>query len=245
MTVYTPAQVAAIAASAGFKGQALTKAVAVALAESGGNPQAVNVNSDSTRSRDRGLWQINSRWHPEVSDAQAFNPVECARAAYRISSGGRNWQPWATWPVAAGAQMGRARFGVAQLRRGKGGIRNVGDDFPGIPDPLLPLVPDPFGLLPGEGPLDDMAPDGMLSGLASVVDVLKQWTVLQLKAGAWMADSHNWLRVAWMAGGTVGVLIALGMIGKSGAAGEMGRKAAAAAGTAGDAAKILALKKVG
>merc|ERR1719240_531371 len=40
-------------------------AVAVAMAESGGNCGARNVNSDSYSSVDRGLWQINNHWHPE------------------------------------------------------------------------------------------------------------------------------------------------------------------------------------
>ncbi len=37
------------------------------------NPKAVNTNADS--SRDRGLFQINDKWHPEVSDKMAFDPV--------------------------------------------------------------------------------------------------------------------------------------------------------------------------
>merc|ERR1711976_1993 len=39
-------------------------ATAVAMAESGGSCSARNVNSDSHRSVDRGLWQINDYWHP-------------------------------------------------------------------------------------------------------------------------------------------------------------------------------------
>lgn len=47
-------------------------ALAVAEAESNFNPQAINKNADD--SIDRGLFQINSKWHPEVSDQQAFDP---------------------------------------------------------------------------------------------------------------------------------------------------------------------------
>jgi hypothetical protein len=46
-------------------------AVRVAKCESGLNPQAVNVNTDN--SIDRGLYQINSKYHPEVTEAQAFD----------------------------------------------------------------------------------------------------------------------------------------------------------------------------
>jgi hypothetical protein len=46
-------------------------AVAVAKCESSLNPKAINTNTDG--SRDRGLFQINEKWHPEISDEQAFN----------------------------------------------------------------------------------------------------------------------------------------------------------------------------
>lgn len=48
-------------------------AMRVAKAESALNPDAVNVNKDG--SRDRGIFQINDKWHPEVTDGQAFDPV--------------------------------------------------------------------------------------------------------------------------------------------------------------------------
>ena len=48
-------------------------AVAVATCESGLNPNATNINTDG--SADRGLYQINNRYHPEVSDQQAFDPA--------------------------------------------------------------------------------------------------------------------------------------------------------------------------
>jgi hypothetical protein len=67
------------------------------MAESGGNPSARNVNSDSHHSVDRGLWQVNNYWHPEVSDSCAFSSGCNAKAALKISSGGSNWSPWATY----------------------------------------------------------------------------------------------------------------------------------------------------
>ena len=48
-------------------------AARVAKAESKFNPEAKNTNSDG--SKDRGLYQINNKWHPEVSDEQAFDPI--------------------------------------------------------------------------------------------------------------------------------------------------------------------------
>lgn len=49
-----------------------TLALAVAEAESSFNKSAEHANADG--SIDRGLYQINSKWHPEVSPEQAFDP---------------------------------------------------------------------------------------------------------------------------------------------------------------------------
>ncbi len=46
-------------------------AVRVATCESGLNPTALHVNAKGTR--DRGVFQINDKWHPDVTDEQAFN----------------------------------------------------------------------------------------------------------------------------------------------------------------------------
>ena len=96
LTHLTDLQIAQVAHDAGFTGSGLVTAVAVALAESGGQSAATNTVGNS-HGTDRGLWQINSYYHPEVSDAQAFAPQQCANAAFRISDGGRNWRPWSTF----------------------------------------------------------------------------------------------------------------------------------------------------
>jgi hypothetical protein len=71
-------------------------AAAIAMAESSGRVRAVGRNR-KPRSIDRGLFQINSRWHLEVSNACAFDARCNAEAAYRISEGGRDWDQWTTW----------------------------------------------------------------------------------------------------------------------------------------------------
>ena len=48
-------------------------AVRVAKCESNLNEKAININADG--SQDRGLFQINDKYHPEVSDEEAFNPI--------------------------------------------------------------------------------------------------------------------------------------------------------------------------
>lgn len=255
MTRLTPAQIAAVAAGAGFTGAGLTRAVAVALAESGGDTQAVNVNSDSHRSRDRGLWQINSYWHKEVSDAAAFNPATAAAAAYRISKGGKDWSPWATWTNgAAAAQLGRARFGVAQARKGKGGGKggttgqpagwDDGGIIPGWPDlGDVPGVPDIPGF--GDGGIIPAppSPGEVIEGAKDTADAVKQGVVLLAHAGMWMSDPHNWVRVALVVGGGGAVILSLYMLAKSGAGGSTAAGAASKTGSVVKEVAVMAATK--
>ncbi|CAN5352992.1 hypothetical protein BH11MYX1_BH11MYX1_17710 [soil metagenome] len=74
----------------------LATAVAVARAESGFRSTATNTVGNS-HGIDRGLWQINSYWHPDVSVACAFSPSCNARVMYQISSHGTIWTAWWTY----------------------------------------------------------------------------------------------------------------------------------------------------
>lgn len=74
----------------------LVVAVAVAMAESSCTPHAKNVNDDGG-SVDRGLWQLNNRYHPEVSDSCAYQ-IQCnANAAWKVSGHGAHWSPWSAY----------------------------------------------------------------------------------------------------------------------------------------------------
>jgi hypothetical protein len=55
------------------------------------------VNTDG--SVDRGILQINNKWHPEVSDQCADSPPCAFKQAYRISSEGRDFTPWVTYKL--------------------------------------------------------------------------------------------------------------------------------------------------
>lgn len=88
--VYTYGQLEQIWISAGGNPGAASVAAAIAMAESGGNPNATNVNTNG--SIDRGLWQINS-----IHGSQStFDPMGNARSAIAISNNGSNWAPWCT-----------------------------------------------------------------------------------------------------------------------------------------------------
>jgi len=65
-------------------------AVRVAECESGLSPSAVNTNTDG--SKDKGLFQINNKYHPEVSEADAFDPIFSTKFFCKAMKGGNlNW----------------------------------------------------------------------------------------------------------------------------------------------------------
>jgi hypothetical protein len=108
------------AAQAGFTGQGLRLAVAVGLAESGGDPAARNPNPPTpgcpAGSTDRGAWQLNNCYHPEVADACADQFACAAEATYRISAAGSDWHQWTTFISGAyQAQLGAADQALAAL----------------------------------------------------------------------------------------------------------------------------------
>ncbi len=90
--------VAQLAKDAGISctGDRIAIATAVAKAESGFRPTITNT-AGNAHGIDRGLWQINSYWHPEVSAACALSASCNARAAARISSRGTKWSQWWTY----------------------------------------------------------------------------------------------------------------------------------------------------
>src|SRR3954469_24116852 len=103
MPVLSREQVASYAKGAGFTGDDVAIAVAVALAESGGRTEAHNATPPDDS---YGLWQVNmlGSLGPErraavdlVSDAELFDPAVTARAAWSISRHGGSWRPWSTY----------------------------------------------------------------------------------------------------------------------------------------------------
>ena len=99
----TPVQLAAYAGSGGFTGGAMATMVAICLAESSGNTLDYNVYRDG--SVDRGVCQINNAYHPEVSDACAYDPGCALKAAYTISNHGTNFGAWTTYTSGAYRQF--------------------------------------------------------------------------------------------------------------------------------------------
>ena len=109
--------IAIVAKNAGFTGTDLVTAVAVALAESGGNAMAYNPNDPGGS---YGLWQIDLGLHPEFQGENLYDPQTNANAAYSVWQR-QGWEGWSTYkngnyklhlPVAA-ASVGGADLGVS------------------------------------------------------------------------------------------------------------------------------------
>lgn len=122
MTILQPNDIATYAKKAGFTGEGLVIATAIALAESGGNTEAQGQNGPTdgcpNGSLDRGLFQINNCYHPDVSDLCAYNPQCNADKAYAISNNGVNFHPWSTFLNGAYLQhMETAKQAVDSLQQ--------------------------------------------------------------------------------------------------------------------------------
>ncbi len=138
MAKFSRNQIRDVAYQAGFRGESLAIAVAVALAESGGDTQAIN-SGNSDRSVDRGLWQINSI-HRQYAPNALFEPLYNARAAYAISSNGTNWRPWVAYTNGSWRKFYRPDDSGATAPAG-GGI-DVGEQPRGVEAARRSLVPN-------------------------------------------------------------------------------------------------------
>ncbi len=94
-----------VLAQAGFSGEALRVARAVVMAESGGDARQLTA-SERTRDLSYGLFQINMRGDmgPErrkaynlKSNEDLYDPLINAKIAFKMSGGGKNWQPWTAY----------------------------------------------------------------------------------------------------------------------------------------------------
>lgn len=105
----SPQQIAQVAYNAGFRGADLVKAVAIAIAESGGNTQAYNPElSAGTKSGSgsRGLWQIYGTAHPQYNNSTMFDAQANANAAYQVyREAGNRFTPWSTWNLGMASQI--------------------------------------------------------------------------------------------------------------------------------------------
>jgi Lysozyme like domain len=217
VTAHGAAGLAVAAAQAGFTGQGLRLAVAVGLAESGGSPTARGPNPPTpgclTGSIDRGAWQLNDCYHPEVTDSCADDLACAASATYRISAAGTDWREWTTFESGAyQAQLATADQAIATLSQASA-LSSVPPGF-GTPGPcgLSPatdytkhLVTELFGItniggcapFAGHIPDSDHYPDA--NGQAHAIDVMTGTdTQLGAQVAAWATAGAGPLQVKYV-----------------------------------------------
>lgn len=107
-----------IASRAGFEGSDLATAVAVALAESGGDVQAYNPEPQKNTPDGLGsvgLWQIYLAAHPEFQGEDLNDPQTNGDAAFQVYlNAGRSFRPWSTFKNGAYlAHLGKAQAAVS------------------------------------------------------------------------------------------------------------------------------------
>jgi hypothetical protein len=119
-------------------------AAAIAFAESGGDTGIVG---DVKIGGSVGLWQVYLPSHRNYDPAKLIDPDYNAKAAFDISSGGKNWHPWSTYhmvpdPTAPGKQIEVGDGNGAFKPYYKPGLTPI----PWVPPPLT--LPPPFPPVP-------------------------------------------------------------------------------------------------
>jgi hypothetical protein len=164
----------------------LTLAVAVALAESGGNEGATNTNTNG--SVDVGIWQINSvhrRTHPNWTPQWLKVPENNAQAMAEISGGGSNWTPWSAYNNGRYEQfMDRARAAVDKTPTNTDPIAGAASQLGGI-------IPDP---------------------LAGIAEAAITFVTTVNDAARWIGDPSNWVRVVQVVGGVLLGIAAINIV---------------------------------
>jgi hypothetical protein len=184
---YSADRLAEAAVMAGFTGDDVAIAVAVALAESGGKAAAIGRNSNG--SADYGPWQINSiHSHLITPSAQWWGLVPNAKMAHSVFAGRNNtWQPWTVYRTGAYLMF----MPTAKAAAGK------------VPENVRP-----------GGVSVDPGPDGVIehNPISDMVGSVREIGAAIFKTGAWIADPDNWLRVAYVVAGGAMLIGALTIV---------------------------------
>lgn len=219
------AQIAGYASQAGFPAAQIPTAVAVALAESGGNTddQGDVILQTAKWGPSVGLWQIRSLKGEALSSAagadryrdasKLTDPTFNAQAARAIWGEAGGWSPWSTYPGTYLMYLPQARAaakapaaigtGTSSGTATMGSVQTVGfgDTLGGALGLVVPGAPLALDLLTSPRDTLDAAKQG-LGLLANVLGFIA-------KAAAWLADPGNWLRIIKVWVGTWLVVLGL------------------------------------
>lgn len=183
-------EIAVLARKAGLPEQAAIVASAVAMAESGGDPNQVTRDSDD---ESYGLWQINmlGSMGPSrraiyglKSNNDLLDPATNARVMSAISHQGKNWSAWGAYTngsykafLPGGKDTGLTAKILGKLFSGAAGAADT--------------------VTGAAGAVVDVA-----TSASQAVDALQ-------RGATWISQPKNWVRVAYVAGGSALVITAL------------------------------------
>lgn len=97
MTQISDIDIADCAVAAGFPANEIVTAIAVALAESDGEPTATHKNSDGAQSTDYGLWQINKYWNPDTFSLGDWSDPRINAKMALVVWKRQGWNGWSTF----------------------------------------------------------------------------------------------------------------------------------------------------
>ncbi len=184
MPTLSLAQMSAYARSAGFTPNQAATMAAIGMAESSGRTWIVNSTGHV------GIWQISPEHraeHPTWTESWLKNPANNARAAKTVY----NKQGYQAWEAFT---KGRSDKYIKEARK------------------VTPGATDEVFSGRGERPLDSIigedASDALSHGLEdAVIDPLSGITSFAAKAGNWLSNPTNWLRIGYA---VIGGLMAVG-----------------------------------
>jgi hypothetical protein len=192
-------QLYALARTVGLDPAAAEVAAAVALAESGGNPEAVNAADPHGGSH--GLWQINGAHRSKPDFTNVYNPAANARLMAEISGGGTNWRPWGAFTNGSYKQ----HMGAARDARRK--IEGEADRLPeaerkGVFERIA-------GFLGGDNPAGKAGQQvgGVVEDTAGALMALGRLAATLTKGVGWLANA-GWKRLLMVLLGLIGLVIA-------------------------------------
>lgn len=226
-------------------------AAAVALAESGGNPDAHCLNCAGVAEDSRGLWQINvgPNANPQYRSHNLYDPMTNARAAVAIFKGRRrSFSAWSTYtsgkyqqygpdnqPVSPPPPAKKAKTPPRPPRPTQGGAG--GDSAEQIAAIYSPVFDPSFGFNPFDL-LDPHKVEGLVTGIWHDIEHAGSATWGVAKAighvatafvhlVVWLTSVRNWLRMVEFLVGIGLLLKALNFLaeGQGGAAAELAQKA--------------------
>lgn len=213
MPTLTQQQIVQVARAGGLPGDPQIWA-AVAMAESSGRTDVVNGIGAV------GLWQINQpvhvKEHPTWTVAYLQNPVNNARAAATVyrKEGWNAWEAY-TGPDGKGSDGPWRQFYKPSSSSTVTPVFDWNDPFN--------LWPDAWGDAPGSlggdtlndwGNTDGSTSKSIAPGISDVATGIGTIAEAVQKTAAWLGNSKNWVRIGYIAGGGVLVLLGLSIVAK-------------------------------